>query len=189
MPREFHARMSLGAALAAGDAAGALRCFEEAARLAPDSSAAHHERGNMPGRLERHQESCDAYSGAGELGPLPQTWADTAVVLRNIRAGDGPGASEARLADALALADKALEVDPDYAFGHFTKSRLLADAGRDAEADEHLLRARMLDPDFVWDETGARPARGAGRKRRPRQRADRAADLNSLNIDPWGAAT
>ena len=169
MPREFHARMGLGAALAAGgDAAGALRCFEEAALLEPDSAAAHHERGNMLGRLERHQESYDAYAKAAELGPLPQTWANMAAVLLGIHADDGPGASEAWRAEALALADKALEMDPDYAFGHFIKSRLLAVMGRDAEAEEHLLHARMLDPDFLWDDTGAHLARGAGRKRRQR---------------------
>ena len=176
-PGSLDARMRLAAALSETNRpAEALQHLDEAARLAPDNPAVHHERGVVLDMLARIEESYDAYARAAELRPLPQTWANMAVLLLGIHAEDGPGASEAWRADALALADKALEMDPDYAFGHFAKSRLLADAGREAEADEHLLHARMLDPDFVWDETGAHLARGAAGSVRTAKDARRIAE-------------
>ena len=161
------ARTQLGQALSdAGDEDGALRCFDEAARMDPDDPRIHHERGLVLGALGRIREARDAYARAVELGPLPQTCANLSMLLYTLHAEDGPGASEAWRAEALALAGRAIELDPDYAFGHFAKSRLLAEAGRDAEASEHLLHAQMLDPDFVWDETAAHLSYNSAERRR-----------------------
>ena len=150
----------------AGDAEGALRCLDEAARMDPDDPRLHHERGLMLSTLDRIREACDAYARAIELKPLPQTCANLSTLMRNLHAEDGPGASEAWRAEALALAGKAVELDPDYAFGHFAKSCLLADVGRRAESQEHLLRAQVLDPDFVWDKTAAHLSRNVAERRR-----------------------
>ena len=152
MPESYEARMSLGESLSALKKTDeALRCFDEAVRLDPGDPNGHHQRGIMLSRLKRLKEAYDSYARAAELGHHPKTYANMAMLMSNMHFGDPPGAHGGWHAKAMGLADKALELDDDYAFGHFTKARLLRAAGRDSEADEHALRAQMLDPDFVWD--------------------------------------
>lgn len=152
MPESYEARMSLGESLSALKKTDeALRCFDEAVRLDPGDPNGHHQRGIMLSRLKRLKEAYDSYARAAELGHHPKTYANMAMLMSNMHFGDPPGAHGGWHARAMDLADKALDLDDDYAFGHFTKARLLRAAGRDSEADEHALRAQMLDPDFVWD--------------------------------------
>ncbi len=155
-PGSFWARMRLGEALSyAGRADGALRFLDEAARLGPDSADAHHARGVALARLGRFQEAREACARAADLCPSPQIYADLSLATWSLPGG-------AKTAEALALADKALGLDPGCALAHFAKSRMLAADGRISEADGHLSRARALDPDFE----GGRPARGAAKRAR-----------------------
>ena len=164
-PGYFWTRLRLGQLLSdVGGTEEALRYFDEAARLEPDDPIIHHERGVMLSALKRLKEAREAYAKSVELGPLPRPCANLSMMLLTLREGSR-GGKEWR-AEALALADRAVEMDPDYAFGYFAKSRLLADAGMDAEAEENLLHAQMLDPEFVWDRTSAHLSRNIAERKR-----------------------
>ena len=155
LPGCVDALVQLGQSLSAVDAAGALRCFEEAARLDPIDPRGHHETGNMLARLGRYQDAYDAYGMAARLETNAKTLASMAMALHNMHVGH-TGAPGDWHAHALLLADKAIEADPEYGYAYFVKSRLLRAAGRDPEAEDHLLRARMTDPDSVWDDNASR---------------------------------
>ena len=153
MPESYEARIQLGVSFSATkNTEEALRCFEEAIRLDRDDPRGHHERGNMLARLERFQEAYDSYARSAELAPRAQTYANMATALFNMHSGQSPGAWHA---EALGLADKAIGADPKYGYAHLMKARLLAVAGRDSEAEKHLLRASQLDPAFAWDITAS----------------------------------
>ena len=153
-PEPYEALMCLGQSLlCTGDGEGALKRFEEAVRLDPGNPWGHHDRGTALAQLKRFQEAYDSYSRSAELEPSAPTYSHMAEAASNARGSGNAG--------ALALADKALEMDPDYAFGHLVKARLLRAAGRDSEAEEHFLHARMMDPSLA-DGPGGAPGRAEG---------------------------
>ena len=179
-PESFEAQLHLGESLSATlDTEGALRCFEEAVRLDPDHPAGHHEVGNMLARMGRFQEAYEAYERSAKLEPRAQTYANMATTLSSLNAADGrlpPGVSaagEGWHALATELADRALGMDDDYAYGHFVKAQLLLMSLRDDEAEEHLLRAMMLDPAFADDMTGSHMSSDNVARRRAVSGADK----------------
>lgn len=161
-PESCEARVYLGQSLSAvKDTGGALRCFEAAVRLDPENPAAHHERGNMLARQQRFQEAYDSYAKSAELEPRAQTYANMATALSNMHVLDGSAVPEVSAVGqewhdrAMSLADKALKMDPGYAYAHFTKARLLEMAQLYAEAERHFERAGQLDHDFIGSEDGS----------------------------------
>ena len=164
-PGYFWTRLRLGQLISdVGGTEEALRYFDEAARLEPDDPVIHHERGVMLNALNRLKEAREAYAKSVELEPIPRACANLSMMMLTLREGSRGG--KGWRAEALALADRAVEMDPDYAFGYFAKSRLLADAGMEAEAEENLLHAQMLDPEFVWDQTGVHLSRNIAERKR-----------------------
>ena len=161
-PESCEARVYLGQSLSAvKDTGGALRCFEAAVRLDPENPAAHHERGNMLARQQRFQEAYDSYARSAELEPRAQTYANMATALSNMHVLDGSAVPEVSAVGqewhdrAMDLADKALKMDPGYAYGHFAKARLLEMAQLYAEAERHFERAGQLDHKFIGSEDGS----------------------------------
>ena len=181
-PGSYEACMRLGESLSAtNDTPGALRCFDAAIQIDPDDAWGHLERGNMLARLRRLQEAYDSYSRSAEIEPRAQAYANMAMTLlamhteRRPGAQDGPVSRRMWYAKAVGLADRAIKMDPGYAFAHFVKMKLLAASGREAEAEKHLSRAIELDPDFAWDADASHlSSTNAERRRRLSSAAGRA---------------
>ena len=161
-PESCEARVYLGQSLSAvKDTGGALRCFEAAVRLDPENSAAYHERGNMLARQQRLQEAYDSYARSAEIEPRAQTYANMSTALSNMHVLDGSVVPEISAVGeewhdrAMDLVDKALKMDPGYAYAHFAKARLLEMAQLYDEAERHFERAGELDPNFIGSLTGS----------------------------------
>ena len=151
VPDSAQAHRQLGQSyISSGDAAGALRHFGEAARLDPDDRWGHHGVGDALGQLGRFQEAYDAYARADGIEPHAKTYSNMSVMVLRMNTGgagpDAPAVGEEWREEALALADKAIDLDAKYPYPHYAKSLILRASGDERGADECLRRVKRLDP-------------------------------------------
>jgi len=151
VPDSAPAHRQLGQSyISSGDAEGALRHFGEAARLDPDDRWGHHGVGDALGQLGRFREAYEAYARASGIEPHAKTYSNMSVMLLHMNtAGAGPDApavGEEWRDEALALVDKAMELDAKYPYPHYAKSLILRASGDERGADECLRRLKKMDP-------------------------------------------
>jgi tetratricopeptide (TPR) repeat protein len=129
----------------AGDLDGALADAEHAAKLAPHDVSLHDRIGRLALGLGRYERAAEAYATARRVA------ADLGLALDvEHLAGEALAIGQlGRLADALALFDRALSLSPDHATLHCNRGWLLHLAGRDAEALADLDRAIAIDPSYA----------------------------------------
>lgn len=139
-PRDATVRANLGLAqLAAGDSAAAKETLRAALPLAKNDAAALQAIGNGLRRTGDFEGAVRAMRGAIEAhegGPTPALLAELAL------AENAAGQSEA----AEATLARALELDPDYATGHYLLAGLLASREAYDEAIEHYRAVIRIDP-------------------------------------------
>ena len=149
-PGSPRAHAYLGDALSqAGKMEDALSQYDEALRLDSSYARALRGRGDALSHLGRFQEAYEAYERALEVEPLAKTYSNMALTLLNSHARDGsafddPGGEW--LGRALSLVDKAIEMDKNYGYAHFAKSKLLLLSGDERGADACARRAAKLNP-------------------------------------------
>jgi len=118
------------------------RTLTEGARFAvdaePESPRARFNLGVILHRSGRHEEAISAYRRALSLGGNDDP--DVHVELGNVLAESGA------YPDAIEHLRRAVELDPEYAHGHFSLGRALEAAGATAEAEPHYRRATELLP-------------------------------------------
>ena len=118
------------------DWVGAEREFQRALELSPGSADLHDHYGWLCSSLERYDDAIRLVKRAQELDPLTHR-SDLANEL--LRAG--------RIAEALALAERLVEFEPDYPRGHSISGWALIAMGRSREGLEALERAAALSPE------------------------------------------
>ena len=122
------------------DWSGSEEGFKRALELNPNGADAYDLYGRLCAALERHDEAIALEQRARELDPLVHR-VDLATAL--LRAG--------RNDEALAAAQHAVSVDPDYARAHSTLGWACLRAGRTAEGLAELERAVALAPaNAIW---------------------------------------
>lgn len=154
------------------DAAGALKLYERASALRPDSALPWHDRGAALGHLGRFPEALEAFDAALRIDPTNagaqfnraivleklDRAADAEPAYRSLAAGDSAYAPRAALNlgtilvrrgdrdGARAAYERCVELDPVSASGRHNLGALLVELGDDAAARPHLERAASLRP-------------------------------------------
>lgn len=144
-PRYFEATYNLGLlTLDQGDAAGAVRLFEQAVERAggPARARAWFSLGRALAKAQRRDEALAAYDKAIEYQPAyPLPRYNQAVLHADEGTADA-------LAQADALLDQTLALQPDFAPAWFLRGVLRSRAGNDAGALEAYETAARFDPRF-----------------------------------------
>ncbi|MBI5563147.1 MAG: tetratricopeptide repeat protein [Deltaproteobacteria bacterium] len=115
----------------------AVKCFDMAILLDPDSPMALHNKGLALSDLNREDEAIRCYDKALEINPdIAGAWLNKGASLN--RSG--------RFEEAAACFDRATALSPGELLGWYNKGKNLADMGRDGEAVECYDRALSIDP-------------------------------------------
>ena len=121
--------------------AAAERELQIAIELEPNYATAHQWYGELLSRVGRHDEAVAKMRKAGELDPLSLIIAsDTIYVLAFARRYD----------EALAQADRTLQMDPNWRQAHFLKSmvhELKGDLAAGLDVREQTLKAGLVEPE------------------------------------------
>ncbi|MDD1752264.1 MAG: tetratricopeptide repeat protein [Methanotrichaceae archaeon] len=128
----------------------AIKAFDEALDLNPNSATAWSGKGSALEKLGKDDEAIMAFDKALDLDPnFATAWSGKGFALQNLSKDD----------EAKAAFDKALSLDPKSATAWFGKSFALQKLGKDAEAVQAYDKAFQLDPASVsattWSNKGA----------------------------------
>ncbi|MCS7182098.1 MAG: tetratricopeptide repeat protein [Thermoanaerobaculum sp.] len=160
-----------------GDLAGALRHYQRACELAPSSAEAHFRRAAALARLQRWEESEQAFAVAAQQAPL---WAELFREWGRMRLEQGQASA------ALAVLQRTTELAPEDGEG----LRLYADAlfrlGRvvEAVAAYHAALERKADDAVIANNLGAAYAR-LGRQQEAERWFQQAAQRDPSYAQPW----
>ncbi len=141
-PKHFESRFLLGVIYAQrGSHADALRQFDIAQKLNPNSASVHNSRGVALGKLKRVPEALASFDRAIALQPdHPEAHSNRANALREL---DRPE-------EALVSADRAIALKPDNADARNNRANVLLRLKRYEEAIAELERLLRLNPDFPF---------------------------------------
>jgi len=120
-----------------GNASDAVKAFEEAIRIAPQTASSWNGLGSVYTRIDQRAEAIDAFQRAIKLEP------------RAAEAYNGLGfayACQGRADEAIASYLEAIELDAKYALPHYNLGKIYSQLGRDDEAVASFQKAIRLGP-------------------------------------------
>jgi len=136
-----NADRSVGRMLATeGRATEAIRVFENALRIEPDSAEGHHDLGTALAQVGKVQEGIREYGYALRLKP---DYAEAHYNLGSALYQTG------KRQEAMEHYEQALRLKPDYAEAHNNLGNALAQTGRIEEALGHFEQALRINPDYA----------------------------------------
>lgn len=162
----------------------ALRCFDQAILLDPDSVRALYNKAMTLDDLGRHDSALSCYSRTLEIDPsLAGAWLNKGALLNQM----GQMGQTKILEEAAVCFDKAVELDPGQLIAWYNRGKNFADLGRDADAVRCYERAIDIDPDDAnsWNNIGGCHLR-LGKPEKALASFDRTISINPSHAFGWG---